>query len=109
MKELTKEQAIKYLSQFINEFGYNSFSDLIQNQKSQLDIYANKMNIPSNAVTLDIKLKNPPYRQLWIRIDFVNKNIELRNYNVYSNSLTVSFSELTILDRFENLKSMQKE
>ncbi len=109
MKELTKEQAIKYLSQFINEFGYNSFSDLIQNQKSQLDIYANKMNMPSDAVTLDIKLKNPPFRKLIIRIDFAKKNIELRNYNVYSNDMTVSFNELNILDRNEKLKLILKE
>lgn len=109
MKELTKEQAIKYISQFITEFGYLSFDDLIQHQRHKLISYVNKMNMPSdasNTINLEIKLKNPPYRKLCIRIDFVNKSVELRNYKVYANDITVSFNELNNLDRIEKLNEI---
>ena len=106
MKELTKEQTIKYLTQFINEFGYQTLNDFVQHQRNQLASYENKTNTFSAIESLEIKGMKPPYRWLCIRIDCVNKNIVLRNYNVFDNDMTISFNELNNLDRIEKLKTI---
>jgi len=104
MKELTKEQTLKYLTQIINDSDYRTFKDFIQHQRNRLPTNANMTITYSDAIHLEFKLKNSPFHSLYIKIDFVNKNMELRIYNVYDNGMTVSFKELYNLYRIEKLK-----